>query len=130
MLGLAYRGRSLEDERTLAEYDIREGSIIYVSQKLRGRMYHFTTGRQDFRKLPFESAIAIHETLAFQFADVNNLNHSTLTELQESILKAQDVLSMLLAQIGAYPSPNNLPNVASILQPSKIDDEVNDSADD
>ena len=129
-LGLICHGRPLEDERTLAEYNIRGGSIIHANPKLRGGMYHLTSGRQYFQKLPFESAMAIRKILAFQFIDVNNLNHSTMTELQESILEAQDVLSTLLDQIRTYSSPGNLPNVKTILQPSKIDDKVNGSDDD
>lgn len=127
---LLYRAVVLKNEQTLADYDIREGSSIYFSPKLCGGMYHLTSGRQDFQKLPFESAMAIKETLAFQFTDVNNLNQLTMIELQESILNAQNVLFTLLNQIQEYSSPDNLPNVSRILQSNEIEGGNNDQGDD
>ena len=129
-LRLTHNGRPLENERTLSDYYINEGSNIHVAPKLCGGMYHLTSGRQDFQKLPFESAMAIEETLTFQFTGGKTFNHSTLTELQESILKAQNVLSTLRNQIEEYSSPDNLPNVTSILQASQIDEEINVSDND
>ena len=49
---LTYNGRFLEDWHNL-EHCIRTESIVYVREPLRGGMYHFTSGRQDFQLFIF-----------------------------------------------------------------------------
>ena len=44
--------QQIEDERTLSSYNIQRQSTLYLIFRLRGGMFHFTSGRQDFDKLP------------------------------------------------------------------------------
>lgn len=44
---LIFAGKQLEDERTLADYKISDGSIINLVLRLRGGMYHPTSGFSD-----------------------------------------------------------------------------------
>jgi hypothetical protein len=45
---LIYGGKQLEDGRTLADYNIREGDTLKMVPRLRGGMYHVTSGRNGY----------------------------------------------------------------------------------
>lgn len=96
--------------------------MLHIVLRLRGGMYHFSSGRQDFDKFPDKVGKAIRKTLEFQFEGIDN---STAVELQNSILKAQDVLGRLLHQIEDFSFTKKDPNLRSILK-SSMDDSVDD----
>jgi hypothetical protein len=49
---LIYSGMQLEDERTLSDYNIKDAAVIHIVLRLRGGMYHETSGKNgDFKNL-------------------------------------------------------------------------------
>ena len=119
--------KHLEDERSLAYYNIPKPIIINVCLRLRGGMHHFTSGRQGFQNLPFEARTPIKQILALPLKDTEHPNHLTPVQLQNFILETHDVLSTLLHEIQEVPLYHGLPDLKTILTPILNDGEDNDS---
>ena len=86
---LIFAGKPLEDARMVREYNIPNKASIHLVLRLRGGMFHFTSGRQDFQNLPFHLQTTVQSISAFQFKGIKESYYSRIAEIQDSILEAQ-----------------------------------------
>ncbi|CAF1038600.1 unnamed protein product [Adineta steineri] len=125
---LIFGGMQLEDEESLSDYDTPDEGTIHLVIKLRGGMYHFTSRRQDFSNLPYDSMNAIQNVLTFRLEDMTDTQQLSPSELQNSILQAQTILSTLYSHIKGVSISNDIPDLKNIILPisNNKDDNSND----
>ncbi|CAF1060020.1 unnamed protein product, partial [Didymodactylos carnosus] len=127
---LIFSGQHLEDARTIADYNIKKGSTMQMVLRLRGGMYHFTSGRQGFDNLPYGGADAVKSVLAFKLKDMDDARRSSSAELQKSILQAQAVLSTLHRTMKDFYPPDLRKIMLLTKDNGDDDDDDDDDSDD
>ena len=91
---LIFAGEALQDPRMVREYNIPNKASIHLVLRLRGGMFYFTSGRQDFQNLPFYLQTTIQSISGFQFEGIKESYYSRTTEIEDSILEAQKLFSI------------------------------------
>jgi hypothetical protein len=114
---ISYVGKTLKADRTLASYGIQGFSTIHLSLRLRGGMYHFTSGRQNFEHLPTDCTRSIEQILIQNPNNINLSEDCSLEDLQRYSLEVQSLLSSLYSTIGDFPKSDDIPDLKQIISP-------------
>lgn len=124
---LIFRGMQLEGRLTLSNYSVQKESTFHLVLRLRGGMYHFSSGRQDFSNIPSQSATAVRNVLKFKLYDKKHLDRLSIKQLQQLAFDGQILLRNLLKETKEFSTSSKVPALNTILS---NDDDDDDSSDD
>jgi hypothetical protein len=89
---LIFAGRQLEDDVTLPSYGVHDKSIIHLVLRLRGGMFHESSGRSDFQHLSGED----NSTITLNLILPNGDKHKVSVDQQDSVDRLKDQALSLL----------------------------------
>ncbi|CAF1086856.1 unnamed protein product [Adineta steineri] len=122
---LIFNRMQLEDDKILSDYDIPDEGTVHFLSRLRGGMYDLTSGRQDFRRLSYNSTNTIQNVLTFKFENMNHTQQLSPSELQNSIVQGKEILSTLYREIQKLSISPDIPDLRNIILPIPNDNEDN-----
>ncbi len=73
---LMFKGRQLDDARTLADYGVAADSSLHLALRLRGGMMHESSGREGY-SLPLAAQAAADEPLSARLPGASHKMHCT-----------------------------------------------------
>jgi ubiquitin len=86
---LAYAGGKLEDDKTVGSYKIAPGAKLHLILRLRGGMYHYTSGKINFETLTHKQKLLL--VSAYDFNEKTDQK-----ELRSHCLELKELVSSLL----------------------------------
>ena len=123
---LLFHGHQLENDRSIGDYFMQNGDTIHLILDLRGGMYHFTSGRSDFRYLPCDTINAVKHVLAFNDEDIGHAYPLSSVRLQEFLLQRRTLLLSLYRSIENVDICDSIPNLRNILSTTNDDEDCED----
>ncbi|CAF1497720.1 unnamed protein product [Rotaria sordida] len=114
---LIYMSYQLEDGRTLRDYDIPNEATLHLVLRLRGGMYHCTSGRADFDDLPYSGANVVENVFKFQLSDMKRIHRLSSRKLQDFVEQARTILADLYHKIENVNVHHPLADLKDIIHP-------------
>lgn len=98
---LVFAGKQLEDDRTIGQYGIAEGATFHLILRLRGGMFHESSGRQGFHAVSNDWEYEAPEDQGFDYSklEVLELDQLSLEEAEVLLAEMTRELNQLKAQL-------------------------------
>ena len=92
---LIFAARRMNDGDTLAHIRLTEGSTAHLVQRLRGGMFHFTSGREELSPFLPDAARTVWDVFTYQCVLSGSGQNPSIADLQKSIIEGRTLLSDL-----------------------------------